>query len=219
MIGIRRALLGQAPAVYATPAYVQGGYAAASTSYPRMLAFPGNTAPGSLLVVALFYAIAVNPAVTDSQGNTYAAATAKVGRARLFYALNTLGGANAVTVNYDGAPSTNALIVAEYSGVAIADALDRTSTQNGGTATACGSGFTADSTQANELLIGQLGLNSAASALTAGANYAMRQTDNTRQALEDRTVSAIAAYNATFTWTTGSGWGCIIATFKAKRLA
>lgn len=110
--------------IYSDIAHVQSTSIGTSGASSRALAFLSNVTAGSAIIVATTSSHAVTN-VTDSQGNTYIEAVPynSVGMS-IWYCLNAAAGATTVTVTYSGTTSYDALIIHEYSGVALTGALD-----------------------------------------------------------------------------------------------
>lgn len=183
---------------------------------------PGNITAGSLIVVGVRYAQVARSVtgVTDSLGNTYQQVSARVAGSsaivHTWYAMNATAGACTVTVTFDLAPTSGTAMVAEYSGILTAAALDKQAGATGLAGVAADSGLTAATAQNNELLVGVLALNGSSGGVTAGAGYTLRSLlgASMNHGLEDQIVAVAGAYNATFTWVTARNWACQIATFK-----
>src|SRR6185503_11788378 len=113
-----------------TPAYVQGAIAttnAGSASLTR--AFTAPVTAGHLIVVAVAWAHNVPLTVTDTQGNTYAAATTVYDAVNdqslaIVYAANVAGGATTITAAFGAAAPIQRLAIHEYAGVTTANPLD-----------------------------------------------------------------------------------------------
>jgi hypothetical protein len=153
--------------------------------------------------------------VTDSNGNTYAAATARTAwgsgwSAQTFYAKNIAGGGNTVTATFGTAISSFGIVyIHEYAGLDASSPLDVTSSATGTTA-AMSSG-SATTTHANDLLFGAGA--SAGVVTTGGAGYTIRSTA-AGNLTEDRTVTATGSYAATATQD-ASGWVMQLVAFKS----
>jgi len=108
----------------ATQALVQAR-ASASGSTDRVLAYSSNVTQGNLLIAAVsFQSVSGQPAITDTQGNTWtevgkvdAIVSAKLGLI-MFWAVANATGANTVTSSVAGitTPSNVWLALAEFSG-------------------------------------------------------------------------------------------------------
>lgn len=167
---------------------------------------------------------AVNP-VVDSKSNTYQKAlgpiTSSTDNVYLYYAESpTVGASHTITATSSTGSSFMTLCAATWSGLAASGTLDKTATGNG-TSVNLLSSNTANTTSANELLLG-CGTISAGtfSAWTAGASYTIRSNIADANSggtgfIEDRIVSATGAYSSGATWTGSSGnWVDLIATFS-----
>jgi hypothetical protein len=168
---------------------------------------------------------------TDSNGNVYAvdADANRVGvndrvRTVILSAHNVaaLAGGDTITISHPSA-TARAASAAEFSGLAPTGALDQTST-NVGWSTAPSSGATSATTQADELLIGAIGVEGPlGDTFTPGAGYTALtragttggfSTSNITIDPEYRIVSATGAYLANGTLGTSRRWAAAIATYK-----
>ncbi len=187
----------------------------------------GVTAGNSVIVTMLWGTWGSGETVTcsDSQGNTYST------DGEIFYSsagqytvicsahnVTALTTSDVVTVSFSGPPYGAAVVISEFSGLA-ASALDQMSSAVGSSATpSSGSVVT---TQADELLMGAIGVNSASTTFTAGAGYTALPSQgfsSTWQGTiypEYRIVSTSGSYQADGVLGTSAGWGAVIATYKA----
>src|SRR6185437_4084920 len=154
------------------------------------------------------------PAITsvgDTQGNTYAQATALNGVA-IWYAKNIAGGGDTVTANF-ASTGFSVIYIHEYAGLDASAPLDQVSSQTGtGTAVSSGAKTT---TQANELIFGYAAVNDYVK--SGGAGFTVRQSAGGNMS-EDMIVSTTGSYAAIFTQNNNGGnlgWVGSMATFKA----
>src|SRR5207253_7635562 len=95
--------------------------------------------------------------ITDTQGNTYIPAvgpTSTTGlQQSIYYAKNTIGGSNKVTVTFNQAAAYPDVRVLEYSGADTTNPLDVTAAGTGTGTTAANSG-SATTASSNELIFG-----------------------------------------------------------------
>lgn len=185
---------------------------------------------GNLIVVEIgWYGPTVElgtPAVTDSAGNTYAAASpatagaAGFPRGAIYYAKNIAAYAsNAVTVHYSGTPSAPEVRILEFSGIDTASPLDKNASASGTyTCTTCVQTSVATpavtTTSPVELLVGG---GSATWAYAApGVNYQGQVRSGQGDLAEYRVVNAIGSYAGDGVLTAHSqNWAMALATFKA----
>lgn len=143
---------------------------------PKAVAFGSNTTAGNLIVVGIVTesAVAVST-VADTQLNTYhsAGVTGVMNNStwvEVWYAYNTAGGADTVTVT-DASAATPDVSIVEYSGVATAtDPFDTAVALTGGAA--ANPSVTLTTAQNNELLFGVVGSPSASD--SAGSGFTAR---------------------------------------------
>jgi len=153
--------------------------------------------------------------ITDTQGNTYTPAvgpTSTTGlQQSIYYAKNTIGGSNKVTVTFNQAAAYPDVRVLEYSGADTTNPLDVTAAGTGaGTAANSGSATTASS---NELIFGAGTTGTAFSA--AGSGFTSRMINIYGNIAEDKLVTSSGSYNATAT-TSSSNWVMQMATFRSS---
>jgi hypothetical protein len=174
---------------------------------------------GSTLILGFSTYKGVVNSITDDAGNTYTkVADAGTGNARasLFYCRVDTGGSLTLTITKSAAQYCSGYI-REYDDL-IVSPLDKFVT-NTGTGTAVNSGNTTITTQAAELVVGVMAGLQATYTITAGSGFgnlvqAAMTSGTGRVAMEDKTVAAIALYNAVFTCQFSEGWAAICATFK-----
>lgn len=159
--------------------------------------------------------------VTDNKGNTWnrviSTSLASTFDLEIWVAYNITGGAtHTVTATDNGGGVDSLIIVEEWSGAALAAALDKSAGATGLASTALNSGATAATTQADELVVG-VGVASGNVTMTAGASYSNLTKINTTfstLAFETKVVSATGAQTADMTSGTAGSWACEVATFK-----
>lgn len=206
--------------------YLQSATSAEVNALTAAAVMPGPSFVGDVIVAAFkvgTLGTAALTGVTDTKGNTYSVASPLNATGTrgiwIYYAPVTTAadaGTNTVTVTFTVvAPGNLELLVAEYDGVDPIKPFDTHHEGNATTGTALDSGNTPLTSQANELVFGY-GVG-AGSASAAGAGFTGRivGTDPAISLLEDKVVSAIGAYNATGTITTGA-WMMSCATFKQE---
>lgn len=143
----------------------------------------------------------------------------------IWFAPNVSGSATAITINQSSFRSV--AVVIEYNGILTASALDKTANTTDNSTTAS-TGTTPTTSQANELLIGGIGLVSSTYTLgtiigsfTTVANIASTHPTATRNARVyalERIVTATLAATTGGTVSTSSEWSGAIATFKAAAI-
>jgi hypothetical protein len=159
--------------------------------------------------------------ISDNKGNTWnrviSTAVASTFDLEVWVALNITGGAtHTVTAADNGGGVDSLIIVEEWSGVALASAIDKFAGASG-TSTAANSGATAATTQADELVIGAV-VASGNRTFTAGAGFSNGNKVNTTFSslfFESQIVAATGAQTATATISASVSWACQVATFKA----
>jgi glucose/arabinose dehydrogenase/PKD repeat protein len=197
------------------PAFVQGGSRETRSGTTCSATFSQVNTAGNLIVAFVIWNNNGAATVSDSNGNTYAAATARTAwgsgwSAQTFYAKNIKAGANTVTATFGTAISSFGIVyIHEYSGLDPANPLDVASSAVGTTA-AMSSGSVA-TTHANDLLFGA---GASANSVTAvGAGYTARSQDFDNLT-EDRNVTATGSYAATATQN-ANAWVMQLVAFKA----
>jgi len=177
--------------------------------------FSSPVTAGNLIIVALAYQSPSSTAtVSDTQGNTYSAATGPTVNANMgsgftsyiFYTIAGSTGSNTVVATLANTETYRRILIHEYSGV---DTFDVASAATGNSAT-LDSG-SATTTQATELIFGWGVSNNGVT--DPGSNFMLRQTTQL-ESTEDKTVISTGNYNATFP-TSSSEWICQMATFYA----
>jgi len=212
----------ETPSSPCTPAFVQvaATFTATGTN-PLTLNLPGPSTTGDLIVVSTDWgdqALDVT-SITDSKGNPYSVAlgptnTGAAGRGVTYYASNTIGGVNTITVTLNGVPPASPafeIYAAEYSCVASSSPIDRTSVQTG-TGQIINSGWNT-TTQASELIYGY-GWSYGTSTVDP-LNYTARSTFR-GNFIADRTVSSTGSYSVNGSISTSVAWLCHMITFKGR---
>ncbi len=197
--------------------FVQGG-SANVTGNAVSVQLASNEAAGDLNVIGVSWAntgVTVS-SVTDTDMNSYTAIGTPIvlsgnGVLALYYAANVHQGVskNTVTVTMSGTTSPIAM-VAEYSGLALANPLDASASSKGTSGTALDSGA-ATTANAHDLLVG---VAAAGASVTAGSGFTLRVGANL-DLIEDREVTATGSYDATATLSSSNGWTMAVAAFKA----
>jgi len=215
-------LLLSVPAAWAVPTHVQhnvtnsGGSTAVSswsTAYSS-----SNTLGNTLIVFVTGAPNSSGPSafgVSDSQGNTWTAATSLYGLAsgnnpiQIFYASNCKAGANTVTVTATG--DTMFFFTAavhEYSGLSNSSPVDVTASANSATGSVSVGPIT--TTVANDLLFVVAAPNT--STTSAGSGFTLR-CNLSGFSTEDGPAATAGSYTGTMT--TAGGWSAQIVAFKA----
>jgi hypothetical protein len=107
----------------ATPTFVQARAKEVRSGTTSSLAFTSANTAGNLVVVYVLWSNAGSVSVSDSRGNGYASAVARVTwksnwSAQVLYAKNVAGGTNTVTATFATAINSFAdIYIHEYSGV------------------------------------------------------------------------------------------------------
>jgi hypothetical protein len=212
-------------------ALVQKANVAASGSTSQSGAYGSNNTLGNLLVALVWTDSGQTlSSMTDTLGNTWVQALA-IGplsansNLYIMYVANCNAGANTVTATGSGSGTFPQFVLAEYSGVAVSSPLDKTaSATNSSGGTSFASGNTANTTVANELLIGIFGQPSGTTTtLTPGSGWTnegqVRSGTVPDVAFFDQIVASIGAYGLTGTSSASIAWGAGIATFKAASVS
>ncbi len=182
---------------------------------------------------AVIVEVAANPTaamtVSDARGNVYTqnAHATNTGNVEtwIFSAPVTtaLAVGDAITVHFTASsPVSEAVSALAVSGLAPSGFLDQVQTGTG-TSTAADSGLTAMTTQANELLIGAIGVQGPSTdTFTPGSGYTLigrvgvDASPNVTINPEFRNVSAAGQYNASGTLGTSRAWSAAIATYAVE---
>jgi len=207
--------------VTANIALVQHTSKDAGTTTSSTLAFASANSAGNFIAVTIRGGLSSSQVFTvkDSNGNTYKQATqlglsASAVTMATYYAENTKGGANTVTVSMTVSGPLRFAIL-EYSGVATSNSLDATAGATGTSTSPNSANLT--TTASGDLLLGSVATADSV-AFTAGTGYAIRDfvpaEPNTKLISEDRIQVAAGAASATAIFTPSSNWGAVLAAFK-----
>ena len=194
-----------------------------STSKTISKAFSSASSTGNLIIVHLDWDGQTRDisSVTDSKSNTYHLINGPTNwngsnyRGDLWYAYNITGGSGAITVTatLNGNPTSYTQIyIAEYSGIQLTNPLDQNSVATGSAGSESSGSKT--TTFANELIFGiSIGSNGL---INDGSGFTLRSSAN-QNIEEDKKVTSIGTYSATFTNTNPGGnfWIAQMATFFA----
>lgn len=132
----------------------------------------------------------------------------------LWYSMNSVAGAETVTLNWSGAATTMRWAIAEYSGILTSGALDQqNSAASAGTANPASGSITP--TTNNQLLFCTVVMSTGQNA-TAGTDFTLQSTVASphKLATEDYVQATAAAHDGTFTLGGSDQESCIIASFK-----
>lgn len=183
------------------------------------VAFPSNNAAGNLLVyggnghsVATSFSDSKNGTATEARSQASSGAS---NFCAIWYFENCAAGANTATRSH--AADDASIEIAEYSGITTSGSLDQVQS-NETFGTSVTSNATATTTQADELVVGYCGYESAGAPATptGGMTERTESAGNRPGSLADKTVAATGTQTATFTVVgSGTNWCCIVATFRA----
>lgn len=187
----------------------------------------------TVIVAAVLYAYsgpyAGTATVSDSAGNTYTddadvSQSGSTGERTVVFSApvtSALSPGDTITITFSGGGYYANASAFAVSGLVAASRVDQSATATG-TSGSPSSGNTANTTQADELLIGAIGVNDGAStaSFTAGAGYTALPGDVSSAGLaifpEYQVVSATGAYSAGGTLGgVYTGWAAAIVTYKA----
>jgi hypothetical protein len=184
----------------APPAFVQTNAHEANSGTTNSVAFNSNNTAGNLIVAYVIWGNQSTVSLSDTRGNTYAAAGARKtwdgsSSSQVFYAKNVSGGANTVTAQFSSAISGWAVVyVHEYSGVDKVNPFDKEVSAVGASTRTMDSGSLTTSGAALLFNAGASG-----NAVTAaGPDYITRSTAFGNRT-QDRNTYATGTYNATMT--------------------
>jgi uncharacterized protein (TIGR03437 family) len=203
-----------------TPTFIQEKDNQITSGQTSSAAFSSPTTAGNLVVVYLIWDNLGVASVSDSLGNTYAAAVAPTRWSnglysiQTFYAISRAAGANTVTARFATAVNAFGIVYAhEYAGVLQTSPIDVTAAAAGASGSLnSGSAITTNNT---DLLFA--GGVSSYSVTGPGAGYTIRSTAQ-GNITEDRIVSATGSYNATATHN-GQAWAMQMVAFKGANSA
>jgi hypothetical protein len=159
--------------------------------------------------------------VTDTANNVYRLAVTKANSSDghqlyLYYASNVAGGPATVTARVDASSASMRAVAAEYSGIALTNALDRTS---GGVGTnAAPSSGNASTSQANELIFG-VASSASQQTWTPALGWTAYDWPAGKLADEGRTVTSTGPVAARFSISSKDDWTAVVATFRAAQAA
>jgi RHS repeat-associated protein len=212
--------LAVSPIAKGTISLVQHASTDAGTAASASLTFTSNNTAGNFIAVCIRAGhISESFSVMDSLGNTYRQAvafseTVNGNTLGIFYAENTAGGSNTVTVNISTS-STLRFIILEYSGIALANSIDE-NTAAQGTSTSPNSGSMTTTTNGDLLLSAILSAGSAT--FTAGSGYTLEESipasPNTKLIAEDQIQTTAGAVSAGATLSVSTQWAAGLAAFK-----
>ena len=186
------------------------------------LAYGSANTVGNLLIAVIRISSGTGAiTVSDSRNPNWASAVANVNGSSndaIFYLPNCAAGANTVHVAQSGEGACEFLI-AEYSGLALSNPLDKVISSLGTSATG-NVGPTATTTSPNELVIAGFS-NESANGLTftPGSGYTVRTNAQGNVVVEDQIVAATGAYSASIGFGSSVQYSALIATFKAATLS
>src|SRR5712691_11450667 len=179
---------------------------------------PANVTAGNALVVFVSWNNQRNlTSVTGGGVTTWAQAVARLPvdpQSAIWYGLNSSGGTNTVTVNWDSDPNSCGMSVAEFSGLFTSAALDVTATATGSSTTITTGTLT--TTNANDLLVA-MGVQSSATAgaPTNGFTALTGVSASFNQEEAYNIVSSTGSYSTGWSLSGSSSWPSLIAAFKA----
>jgi len=190
-----------------------------------------NVAAGNSVIVTFLWggwSSAETTSCTDSQGNSYSVDVNEYYSGAGLYTIvcsahnvSALGTSDMITLTFSSGTYGVAATVHEFSGLAAVATIDQAASNNGSSATPS-SGSTATTTQADELLVGAIGVSGPPTdSFTPGSGYTVLSSIgftgvwNGTIRPEYQIVSATGSYQADGTLGTSSGWAAGIATYKA----
>ena len=215
VVGVTVTTLPQDPAQAATPTFRQARGNQISTGTVNRRAFTSANVAGNLIVVQVIWDNTSAVTISDSRGNTYAAATNQTTwntnwSSQTFYAENIAAGANTVTATFATAISSFGILqLHEYSGVDRVGALDAAKA-SAGSGTAMNSGAIT-TTNASDLLFGAGASIGNMGAIGAGYTQRLKTSGNKTM---DRNVTSVGSYSATATHG-GGAWVMQVVAFRA----
>lgn len=204
--------------------FVQSKACNFTTTDPNACTFDSSVTAGNLIVTAYIdHNNRTIDGISDTLTNTYSVGHFKSCNGtnpclHTRYTISGSSGANTVTWNLSGT-STGHIVMMEFSGIA-ASPLDQVDTPATGTGSPETSGTTGTTVQADELIVGVLGLGSAAT-ITQGASFTGQvvSTGDERASMEYKIVSSTGTYNADWTSTGSPAWVATVETFKAAAVS
>jgi hypothetical protein len=202
-------------------AFVQTNSATPASAQTVTVPYTQAQTAGNLNVVVVGWndSTSTISTVTDSLGNTYAVAAARIAQTgtasqAIYYAKNiasAAAGTNTVTVTFNVTANAVDIRIAEYSGLDTVNPLDVSVGAQGNSATSNSGSVT--TTSANDLLVGANLVQSVTTA--AGAGYTSRIITVDCDILEDRVVSATGSYSATAALDKVQPWIMQMVAFRA----
>ena len=206
----------QVSRLVATPAFVQARAREIASGTVNSLAFNSANGAGNLIVVYVVWDNPGSATISDSRGNTYAAAQAATRwqgsqwSAQVFYARNVAAGANTVTATFGTAITSFGIIyIHEYAGIDKVSPLD-VSRSATGTSRAMSSG-SATTTNASDLI---LGAGASSNNVTGAGSGFTTRSSAFGNLTEDRNVTSTGSYAATATQNSNA-WVMQMVAFKA----
>jgi len=215
--------------------YVQGvgAFSQYYGSGPSSVVIPvtASVAAGNSIIVTLTWGAWGPGEITtcsDTQGNSYTTDVSEFYSGAGLYTIicsshnvTALSASDTINVSFTSSTYGVAATAHEFSGLAPSLALDQTAKANGSSTTPS-SGNTATTIQADELLIGAIGVSgSPTDAFTPGGGYTALNTVgftgvwNGTIRPEYKVVSATGVYQADGVLGVSAGWSATIATYKA----
>jgi hypothetical protein len=183
-------------------------FASPTTSGDLIVAYvaPATNQPGSI-------------SVTDSDGNAYTAATSTMSASQcpiaqqFFYASNIVGGNDTITTTITN-PDGLALVILEYSGIAISPLDSQAGTSQMGCPWSNSPSSDVLMTNGNDLVVSGAVLTSANTMLAPGSGYTLRTDAFHGFAVEDEVLSAAGTYTGTFSSSGPANWVAAAISFK-----
>jgi hypothetical protein len=194
--------------------FVQSAYNDSQDSTSPSQSFSADNTPGNFIVAAIqidsnFQGVV---SVSDSRGNIYRRAQAGFfyqAELEIWYAMNIGSGPNTVTATLSG--STGRIIIAEYSGILLANAFDVGSGSGGNPSSNPATSGSAATAANNELIVGFVSTNNS-SGWSAGSGFTMRQSGAIF--FEDALTNSAGSNAAIFTNANNGNYACVMAAFK-----
>lgn len=203
-------------AASATPTFVHGTAQAIRSGTANNVAF--SSSAGNLVVVYAVWNNTAPAAITDTSGNRFAVAAPQLTwgsgwSGEVFYAANTIGGADTITVTFaTGITQFGLVYVQEYAGVDRTSPFDTTSAA-AGTGSAMSSGVAR--TTGPDLVIGAGASNKSVTASASGYTRRSNAFDNI---VEDKTL-ARANFPVSTATQSGTAWAMQLVAFHAATVS
>jgi len=214
------AIVAACPSLHAQ-SLVQVNSAGAASASQLSVLYTQSQVSGDLNIVVVGWrdTIAVPTSVTDTKGNVYTLAlgpTTLSGQLSqsIYLAKNIIAataGSNTVTVAFNSGATAPEVRILEYGGVDANNPLDGAVGGSGNTATT--DSGAANTTYANDLLIGASLVSTSTTA--PGAGYTTRIITTNGNLVEDELVSATGSYHATSTLSSAGAWIMQIVALRA----